>query len=207
MYKKDLMKLNLQTVSFAADAMRMLNGARLSVNGLYSITGVEWLIAAGINFSSTTALRFADLERLSSNNTMGPVIARPLQDVKLNHDEENREERPRRFLTTRAPIGQHVNMFRQVKAPPGHAKERAYSKQVNQEADVQRYGGSKAIKKDETTFAEYNKAEMRKGKIMIVANSDSICTSKSLFWPDVIILAALDLDQMQSVSMAIGVQR
>ena len=61
-YKEDLMKLNLQTVSFAADAMRMLNGARLSGNGLYSITGVNWLIAAGINFSSTTTLRFADSE-------------------------------------------------------------------------------------------------------------------------------------------------
>ena len=58
-YKHDLMKLNLQTVSFAADAMRMLNGARLSVNGLYSKTGVVWLIDAGINFSSKTALRFA----------------------------------------------------------------------------------------------------------------------------------------------------
>ena len=61
-YKQALMKLNLQTVMFAADAMRMLNGTRLSVNGLYSIAGVDWLIAAGINFSSTTALRFADLE-------------------------------------------------------------------------------------------------------------------------------------------------
>ena len=40
-YKDDLMKLNLQTVSFAADAMRMLYGARLSVSGLYSITGVD----------------------------------------------------------------------------------------------------------------------------------------------------------------------
>ena len=40
-YKDDLMKLNLQTVSFAADVMRMLNGARLSVNELYSITGVD----------------------------------------------------------------------------------------------------------------------------------------------------------------------
>ena len=76
MYKQDLMKLNLQTVRFAADAMRMLNGARLSVSGLYSITGVDCLIAAGINFSSTTALRFADLEELPSNNTMGPVNAR-----------------------------------------------------------------------------------------------------------------------------------
>ena len=36
-YKQDLMKLNLQTVRFAADAIRMLKGARLSVNGLYSI--------------------------------------------------------------------------------------------------------------------------------------------------------------------------
>ena len=69
------------------DARRILNGARLSVSGLYSITGVDWLIAAGMNFSSTTDLRFADLEGLPSNNTMGPVNARPLQDVRLNHDE------------------------------------------------------------------------------------------------------------------------
>ena len=48
---------------------------------------------------------------------------------------------------------------------------------------------------------------MRKAKIMIVANSDFVHTSKSLFWPDVIMLAAVDLDLMQSVSMAIGVQR
>ena len=138
---------------------------------------------------------------------MGPVNARPLQDVKLNHDEENREERPGRFLTTRAPIGQHVKMFRQVRAPPGHVKERAYPKQVNQEGDVQRYGGLQAIKKDEIIFAAYDNAEMRKAKIMIVANLDFVHTSKSLFWPDVIMLAAVDLDLTQSMSMAIGVQR
>ena len=118
------MKLNLQTVRFAGDAMRMLNGARLSVNGLYSIAGVDWLIAAGINFGSMTALRFADLEGLPSNNTIGPVNARPLLDVKLNHDEANREERPGRLLTTRAPIGQHVKLFRQIQAPPAQVKER-----------------------------------------------------------------------------------
>ena len=206
-YKDDLMKLNLQTVSFAADAMRMLNVARLSVNGLYSKTGVDWLTAAGINFSSTIALRFADLDGLPSNNTMVPVNVRPLQDVKLNHDEGNREERPGRFLTTRAPIGQYVKMFRQVKAPPFHVKERAYPKQVNQEGEVQRYGGLKAIKKDETIFAAYDKVEMRKAKIMIVANSDFVNTSKSLFWPDVIMLAAVDLGLTQYVSMAIGAQR
>ena len=88
-YKDELMKLDLQRVSFIENARRMLNGATLSVSRLYSITGVDWLIAASINFSSTTALRFADLEGLPSNNTMGPVNARPLQDVRLNHDEGN----------------------------------------------------------------------------------------------------------------------
>ena len=78
---------------------------------------------------------------------------------------------------------------------------------MNQEGDVQRYGGLQAIKKDETIFAAYDKAEMRKAKIMIVANSDFVHTSKSLFWSDVIMLAAVDLDLTQSVSMAIGVQR
>ena len=192
-YKQDLMKLNLQTKRFAADVKRMLS--------------VDWLIVAGLNFSSTTALRFADLEGLPSNNTMGPVSARPLQDVKLNHDEGNREERRGKFLTTRAPIGQHVKMFRQIRAPVGHVKDRAYPKQVTQEGNVQRYDGMKTIRKDETIFAAYDKAEMRKAKIMIVANSDFKHTSKSLFWPDIIMLAAVDLDLTQSVSMTIGVQR
>ena len=206
-YKDELMKLDLQRVSFIEDARRVLNGATLSVSRLYSITGVDWLIAASINFSSTTALRFADLEGLPSNNTMGPVNARPLQDVRLNHDEGNREKRPGRFLTTRAPIGQHVKMFRQLTTPPGHVKERIYPKLVNQNGDVQIYGGLKAIKKDETIFAAYDKAEMRKAKIMIVANSELVYTSKSLFLLDVIMLAAVDLDLLQSVSLAIGVQR
>ena len=185
----------------------MLNGARLSVNGLYSTAGVDWLIAAGINFNSKTAFRFVDSEGLPSNNTMGPVNARPFQNVKLNHGEGNQEERPGRFLTTRATIGQHVKMFKQIRAAPCHVKERAYPKQVTQEGDVQRYGGMKMIRKEETIFAAYDKAEMRKAKIFIVVNSDFVHTSKSLFWPDVIMLAAVDLDLMQSVSMAIGLQR
>ena len=206
-YKEELMKLDLQKVSFIEDARRMLNGATLSVSRLYSITGVDWLIAASIKFSSSTALRFADLEGLPSNNTMGPVNARPLQDVRLNHEERNREERPGRFLTARAPIGQHVKIFRQLTTPPGHVKERVYPKLVNQDGDAQRYGGLTAIKKDESIFAAYDKAEMRKAKIMVVANSEFVYTSKFLFWPDVIMLAAVDLDILQSVSLAIGVQR
>ena len=200
-YKDELMKLDLQRVSFIEDARRMLNGATQSVSRLYSITGVDWLIAASINFSSTTALRFADLEGLPSNNPMGPVNARPLQDVRLNHDEGNREERPGRFLVTRAPIGQHVKMFKQLSSPPGHVKERIYPKLGNQDGDAQRYGGLIAIKKDETIFAAYDKAEMRKAKFMIVTNSEFVYTSKSLFWPEVIMLAAVDLDLLQSISL------
>ena len=51
------------------------------------------------------------------------------------------------------------------------------------------------------------KIEMSKAKIMTLANSEFVHTSKSLFWPDVIMLASVDLDLLQSVSMAIGVQR
>ena len=86
-------------------------------------------------------------------------------------------------------------------------KERVYPKLVNQDGDAQRYGRLIAIKKDETIFAAYDKAEMRKAKIMVVANSEFVYTSKSLFWPDVIMLAAVDLDLLQSISLAIGVQR
>ena len=137
---------------------------------------------------------------------MGPVNARPLQDVRMNHGEGNREERPRRFLTTRAPIGQHVKMFKQVRAPPSHVKERAYTKQVAQEGDVERHHELK-FRMDETIYAAYDKVEMRKAMILVVASSDFLPTSKSLIWPDVIMLAATDLYLMQSVSMAIGVQR
>ena len=98
-------------------------------------------------------------------------------------------------------------MFKQVRASPSHVKERAYPKQVTQEGDVQRYGGMKMIRKDETIFAAYDKVEMRKANILLVAKSDFAHTSKSLFWPEVIIMAAVDLDLMQSVSMAIGIQR
>ena len=114
--------------------------------------------------ADTNALRFADLEGLPLNNTMGPVNARPLQGVRMNHSEGNREERPGRFLTTRAPIGQHVKIFKQVQAPPSYVKEKAYPNQVTQEGDVERYGGMK-IRKDETIVAAYVKVKMRKAKI------------------------------------------
>ena len=41
-YKQDLMKLNLQTVRLAGDAIRMLKGVRLSVNGMNSSLVGGW---------------------------------------------------------------------------------------------------------------------------------------------------------------------
>ena len=132
--------------------------------------------------------------------------ARSLQVVRKNYSERTREERPGRFLTRRSTIELHVKMFKQLRASPAHVEERASSKQVTQEGDVEGYGGLK-FQIDETIFAAYRKAEMRKAKILMIASWDLLNTFKSLFWPDMIMLAETDLDWMQSISMAIGVQQ
>ena len=95
-------------------------------------------------------------------------------------------------------------MFKQVRAPPSHVKERAYPKQVAQESNVEGYGELKT-RMDETIFAAYENVEMRKAKILVAANSDFAYPTKSLFWPGLIMLAAIDLDLMQYVSVANGV--
>ena len=61
---------------------------------------------------------------------MGPVKAGQLQDVKKKNREQTMEERRGSFLTERASTGQNVKMYKQVRAPPAHLEERAYSKQV-----------------------------------------------------------------------------
>ena len=76
-------------------------------------------------------------------------------------------------------------MVKQVQAPPSYVKEKAYPKQVAQEGDGERYGELK-FRMDETIFAAYDQVEMRKAKILEVASSVFVHTSKSLLWPDVI---------------------
>ena len=82
----------------------------------------------------------------------------------MSHGKGNREERPGRLLTTRAPIGQHVKMFKQVRASPFQVKKRAYLKQIAREVDIERCSELK-FRMDETIFAAYDKFEMRKTKI------------------------------------------
>ena len=93
-----------------------------------------------------------------------------------------------------------MKMFRQLTTPSGHLKERIYPKLVRQDGDVQKYSGLKVIKKDETTFAAYDKAEIRKAEIMIVANSEFVYTSKSLFWPDFIMRTKPEANQWLHLS-------
>ena len=95
-------------------------------------------------------------------------------------------------------------MLKQVRAFPPRLKERAYPKQVTQEGDAERYGGVK-FQIDETIFAAYDKAEMRKAKVLVIASSDFV--NNSLLCPDVIMFAGNGLDWIQSISMTIGVQR
>ena len=101
---------------------------------------------------------------------------------------------------------QHVKMFKRAQSPPAQEKERVCPKQVTQEDDAERYDGLKFIL-DETIFAAYAKAEIRKTKTLMIASSDFVNTSKFFFWPELIMSAGFELDWMQSISMAIGVQR
>ena len=97
-------------------------------------------------------------------------------------------------------------MFKQVRAPLAHDKERAYPKTEAQGGDDERYSELQ-FRIGETIFAANEKAEMRKAKILLIASSDFVHASGSLLWPDVITLAGTDLDWMQPTSMAIGVQQ
>ena len=91
-----------------------------------------------------------------------------------------------------------------MRAPPPRAKERTYQKQVTQEGDEEKYGELK-FKIGETICAAYDKAEMRKAKILMISSSDIVSTPKSQIWPDVVLLAEEHLYWMQSISMAIGI--
>ena len=117
------------------------------------------------NCASDKCLRSdQEFERVSNIvRGMGPVDARPLQDARMNHSEQNREERPGSFFATRAPTGQHVKMFKQVRVPPAHVKERAYPKKLAQEGDAERYGKLK-FRIDEIIFAAYDKTKGRRAE-------------------------------------------
>ena len=82
----------------------------------------------------------------------------------MNHSKQTRKERPGIFLTSRAPKRHFVKMFKQVRAAPAHVKGRASPKKVPiREGNDERYDELK-FRIDETIFAAYDEAEMRKAK-------------------------------------------
>ena len=75
--------------------------------------------------------------------------------MKKNHEEKHKDDRRGRFISKRAPHGQHVKMLKQMKTPPAHGREeRTYPMFVGQEGDEERFG--------DLIFYAYDKAEMRK---------------------------------------------
>ena len=92
------MKLRIKTVSFALDAARILDGVMMSVNGLYSVEGVDSMITAEINFGTATAIKLIDLEGLPLSNPICLVKSQTLQDVRVNQDKRGLDERPGQFL-------------------------------------------------------------------------------------------------------------
>ena len=71
-------------------------------------------------------------------------------------------------------------MFNQVQAPPAHVKERAYPKTITQGGDAERYGEIK-FRIDETIFAAYDKAELRKAMILMIESSEFVHTLSLCF--------------------------
>ena len=59
----------------------------------------------------------------------------------------------------------------------------------------------------DSLFAAYDPLDMKAAKYPIVASSDYLYTPRSLFWPDVIFLAAPKLDWGQAAGMMISVRK
>ena len=74
------------------------------------------------------------------------------------------------------------------------------------EVDEKRYAHLESPKGD-SLFAAYDSLEIKLRTILIVASSEYLCKSRSLFWPDVIFLTVPNLDWGHAVVIATSVQR
>ena len=79
-YKTDMSaKLNMSILTCREDARKMISGEGPTVSRLYRIPGLDWLVAGKEQFSSTTTLRYVDLNGLPQDNTLGPLNTRSRQ--------------------------------------------------------------------------------------------------------------------------------
>ena len=209
-YKTDMStKLNMNTLTCREDAMRMIGGESPTVSRLYRIPGVDWLLAEQEQFSSSTALRHADLNGFPPNNTFGPLNTRSLTDVRQRTRERKPPARKGKFQTDNKPNNKHHKMYMQFAKPPGQTPgeySKDYPRTTTVVGDDKRYGKLEAPICD-GLFAAYDPLEMKAAKYLIVAGSDYLYTPRSLFWPDVISLTAPKLDWGQAIGMMISVRR
>ena len=169
--------------------MRMIGGESPTVSRLYRIPGVDWLLAEQEQFSSSTALRHADLNGLPQDNTFGPLNTRSLTDVRQRTRERTPPARKGKFQTDNKPNNKHHKMYRQF----AWRVFEGYPRTTTVVGDDKRYGKLKAPIGDDL-FAAYDPLDMKAAKYLIVAGSDYLYTPRSLFWPDVIFLTAPKLD-------------
>ena len=209
-YKTDMStKLNMNTLTCREDAMRMIGGESPTVSRLYRIPGVDWLLAEQEQFSSTTTLRYADLNGLPQDNTFGPLNTRSLTDVRQRARELTPPARKGKFQAENKPNNKHHKMYRQFAKPPGQTPgdySRDYPRTTTVDGDDRRYAKLEAPMGD-GLFAAYDPLEMKAAKYLIVASSDYLYTPRSLFWPDVIFLTAPKLDWGQAIGIMISVRR
>ena len=209
-YKTDMSaRLNMSTLTCREDARRMIGGNGPTVSRLYRIPGLDWLLAEREQFSSSTTLRFVDLDGLPQDNTFGPLNTRSLTDVCRRARELTPPARKGNFLAENKPNNKHHKLYRQFSKPPGQAPgeySREYPLATSVEGDDRRYKGLKAPVGD-SLFAAYDPLDIKAAKYLIIASSDYLYTPRSLFWPDVIFLTASKLDWGQSAGMTISVRR
>ena len=119
-YKTDMStKLNMNTLTCREDAMRMIGVESPTVSRLYRIPGVDWLLAEQEQFSSTTALRQADLNGLPQDNTFGTLNTWSLTDVRQRARELTPPARKGKFQAENKPNNKDHKMYRQFAKPPG----------------------------------------------------------------------------------------
>ena len=99
----------------------MIGGEGPTVSRLYRIPGVDWLVAGQEQISSTTTLRYVDLNELPQDNTLGPLNNRSLTDVRRRARELTPPARKNKFLAENKPNNKHHKMYRQFAKPPGQA--------------------------------------------------------------------------------------
>ena len=199
----------MNTLTSRVDARRMMDGSGCTVSGLYRIPGVDWLLAEQEQFSSTTALRFVDLDALPQENTMEPLKRRSLTDFRRRARELVSSLRSSKFTAENRPKNKHQKMYRKFSKPPGQLPgeySREYRRATSVEGDDRRYRGLEILMGD-SLFATYDPLDIKNTKYLIVASSDYLYTPRSLFWSDVIFQTDLSQDWGQAVDMAISVQR